>query len=214
MTPTQLVLLVAAAYLVGAIPFGLLIGWARGVDLREQGSRNIGATNAGRVLGRRWGFLCLALDVLKGFAPVWGASHFVPADALTSAALGQWLCVALAAVVGHVFPVYLGFRGGKGVATTIGVALGVFPYLALPMLAALVCYAVVRKSTGYVSAGSLAIAVVFPAGFGLYVALDPVMTLRVFWPLQAVALALGVLIIVRHAGNIGRLLRGEERRAT
>lgn len=213
MTTVHLATYVVVAYLVGAIPFGLLIGLARGVDIRRQGSRNIGATNAGRVLGRPWGLLCLALDLLKGFAPVLAASFSVRAAGVSAATLGQWLCVAVAAVLGHVFPVYLRFRGGKGVATTVGVALGVFPYLTVPMAAALVGYAVVRKATGYVSAGSLTIAALFPVAFGLYVALDPGMDMSVFWPLQVVTVLLGVLIVLRHGENIRRIARGEEGRS-
>lgn len=204
MTPAVLVL---AAYLLGAVPFGLLIGLARGVDIRTQGSRNIGATNAGRVLGRRWGFLCLALDILKGLVPTLCATLLLRG--------GDWrhqaatLLVALAAVLGHVFPVYLRFRGGKGVATTVGVALGIWPHYTAAMAAALAAYAVARVLTRTVSVGSLALAVVFPAAvyaYGRLAGLD----LAGYWPLQAVAVLLGLLIIARHRDNIRRLLRRAE----
>lgn len=199
------------AYLVGAIPFGLLVGLSRGVDIREHGSRNIGATNAGRVLGRRWGLLCLALDILKGFLPVLAASRFLPGGESSSTRLLQLLAVAVAAVLGHIFPVYLKFRGGKGVATTVGVALGIYPYYTVAMLVALGCYGLVRWTTGWVSLGSLAIAVTFPASLFVYLHYSG-RRLSDFWPLLAVALLLGVLIIVRHRTNIARLLRGEEAR--
>ena len=110
--------LVIGAYLLGAIPFGLLIGRARGVDVRTQGSRNIGATNVGRVLGRKWGYLCLALDILKGFVPTLSAALLLRGDRADPRQQLLVLLVAVAAVLGHVFPVYLGFRGGKGVATS------------------------------------------------------------------------------------------------
>jgi len=205
-------LFILGAYLLGAIPFGLLIGLAHGVDVRTQGSRNIGATNVGRVLGRRWGFVCLALDILKGFLPTvaaslwWGGWRPEPRGQLLV------LGVALAAVLGHVFPVYLGFRGGKGVATTIGVALGVWPYFTLAMAVALLAYAATRFATGLVSVGSLTLAVVFPLAL-LVVLRWRGQTLVDYWPLQAVAILLGVLIIVRHRENIRRLLAGAELRA-
>jgi glycerol-3-phosphate acyltransferase PlsY len=204
-------LFIILAYFLGAIPFGLLIGLARGVDVRTQGSRNIGATNVGRVVGRKWGYLCLALDVLKGFGPTLSASLLLPGGHDDLRRQGLLLLVALAAVLGHVFPVYLGFRGGKGVATTVGVALGIWPYFTIAMVAALVIYALVRFTTGAVSAGSLALAVTFPAALFVFTRIRGI-PLRSCWPLQAVAIVLGLLIIIRHRENIQRLLRGRELR--
>jgi glycerol-3-phosphate acyltransferase PlsY len=202
--------LTLGAYLLGAVPFGVLIGKARGVDIREHGSRNIGATNAGRVLGRRWGYVCLALDILKGLLPTLAAKFLIVHPPIHSGMLLAWIVVGVAAVLGHTFPIYLGFRGGKGVATTIGVAIGIFPYLTIPMAAALAAYALLRFGTGIVSAGSLALAIVLPAAFFAYLAFEPEMTLREFWPLAVLATGLGLLIIVRHRSNIARLIRGEE----
>ncbi len=203
-------LLIVGAYLLGSIPFGLLIGLARGVDIREHGSKNIGATNAGRVLGRSWGYLCLILDVLKGLVPTLAAALVLIEKPVDAGMLLQWILVGLAAVLGHTLPIYLKFRGGKGVATTVGVALGIFPYYTVAMIAALLLYAVVRFGTGLVSAGSLTIAVAFPLAFFVYLGVDPDMSLEVFWPLAAVSVLLGLLIIVRHRGNIARLVRGQE----
>ena len=203
-------LLIVGAYLLGSIPFGLLIGLARGVDIREHGSKNIGATNAGRVLGRKWGYLCLILDVLKGLVPTLAAALVLIDKPVDAGMLLQWILVGLAAVLGHTLPIYLKFRGGKGVATTVGVALGIFPYYTVAMIAALLLYAVVRFGTGLISAGSLTIAVAFPLAFFVYLGVDPDMSLEVFWPLAAVSVLLGLLIIVRHRGNIARLARGEE----
>lgn len=205
----EVTLVVALAYLIGAIPFGLLIGLSQGVDVRQAGSRNIGATNVGRVLGRKWGFLCLALDVLKGFTPALFASFMFAYERSDAQAHGEVLLVALAAVLGHVFPVYLRFRGGKGVATTVGVALGVYPAFTVAMAAALLAYAALRFTTGRVSVGSLAIAVVFPLGVYVYIRYRG-MSLENAWPLAVAALLLGLLIIIRHLGNIQRLLRGTE----
>ncbi len=197
------------AYLIGAIPFGLLVGLTRGVDIREHGSRNIGATNAGRVLGRRWGLLCLVLDVLKGFLPVLTAALVLPGAEASAARLLQLLGIGVAAVLGHVFPVYLRFRGGKGVATTVGVALGIFPYYTIAMLAALACYALVRWASGLVSLGSLTIAVVFPISVFICVRYFG-LPMSDSWPLESIATLLGLLIIIRHRTNIVRLLRGQE----
>lgn len=203
---------VIGAYLVGAIPFGFIIGLARGVDVRTTGSRNIGATNVGRVVGRQWGYVCLALDILKGLGPTLCASLLLPGDHSDLRRQGILLLVALAAVLGHVFPVYLSFRGGKGVATTVGVALGIWPHFTIAMTMSLVIYTLVRFSTGTVSAGSLALAIAFPTTLFGYTQVTG-LPLRNCWPLQAVATLLGVLIIVRHRENIQRLLRGQEMRA-
>lgn len=206
------ILLVIGAYLLGAVPFGLLIGWLRGVDVRAHGSRNIGATNVGRVVGRKWGFLCLACDILKGLGPTLTASLVVAGARSDPHRQLVLLAVALAAVLGHVFPVYLGFRGGKGVATTIGVALGIWPAYTVAMLAALAAYGIVRFASGHVSAGSLTLAVVFPAAVFGYTRVAGV-ALADHWPLLAVAVLLGLVIILRHRENIGRLLSGREMRA-
>jgi len=203
------VLLIAGAYLLGAVPFGLLIGLAHGVDVRTQGSRNIGATNVGRVVGRPWGYLCLGLDILKGLLPTVLALRLLGDVRDEPQRQLLLLAVALAAVLGHVFPIYLGFRGGKGVATTVGVALGIWPYYTVAILAGLAAYALARFATGKVSPGSLALAVVFPVALLIYGHLTE-LTLYRHWPLHGVAWALGVLIIVRHRENIRRLLRGEE----
>jgi glycerol-3-phosphate acyltransferase PlsY len=202
------------AYLVGGIPFGFLIGRLRGVDIRTQGSKNIGATNVGRVLGRKWGLFCLVLDILKGLVPTVLFGMFFVASTPSAAAWLGWLLVGLAAVLGHLFPVYLGFKGGKGVATTIGVALGVYPHLSVAMVSAVVVYGLLRYATGIVSVGSLGLAVAFPIATGVFALLvrgEPAATV---WPLLAVTVLLSVLIIVRHRSNIQRLLRGEEQRVS
>jgi glycerol-3-phosphate acyltransferase PlsY len=202
-------LLIIAAYLVGAIPFGLILGRLHGIDVRAHGSRNIGATNVGRVLGRKWGFLCLALDILKGAAPTLAARFVIFRGVPDQTRLILWMGVGLAAVLGHVFPVYLRFRGGKGVATTIGVGLAVYPFFTFPLTISLAGYAIARWATGLVSVGSLTIAVLFPTlVFGLLHLKG--LAWRTCWPLQITAILLGGLIIVRHSANIRRLLSGKE----
>lgn len=207
MTP---LLFIVAAYLIGAIPFGLLLGFAKGVDIRKQGSGNIGATNAGRVLGRPLGLLCLALDIAKGLVPTLLAKQFLIHEPADATQMLQWVLVGGATVIGHTFPIYLGFRGGKGVATTIGACLGFYPVLTIPMIVALAAYGIGRFATGIVSVGSLALAVVLPLAFFAYSGFEPKYRLDVYWPIGAIALILSLLIIVRHRSNISRLLRGEE----
>ncbi len=201
----------AAAYLIGSIPFGIVISRARGVDLRAQGSGNIGATNVGRVLGPKWGYLCLALDVLKGLLPVLGVGLLLrslrPAGQALPSAYHQaaWLAVAFGCIAGHVFSLYLRFRGGKGVATSLGVLLGVFPYFTFPGLAALGVWIAVTLTSRYVSLGSMTAAVAFVP---LFAAFNWPPT--PLWPLGAFAAAMAVLVIARHKTNIQRLIKGTE----
>lgn len=183
-------------YLVGAIPFGLVIGKSVGVDVRQEGSRNIGATNVNRVLGKKLGALTLLCDCLKGLLPMWLASAVLGGQGQSE------LIVAITgvmAVIGHMFPVYLGFRGGKGVAT----GLGVFLFLSPPTI--VVCLAVfllaVRLS-GFVSVGSLLASALAPLWLLLFGA---------SWPAVAAALVIAVLIWIKHHENIARLRRGEEK---
>ncbi|MDX2116102.1 MAG: glycerol-3-phosphate 1-O-acyltransferase PlsY [Planctomycetota bacterium] len=211
---------IVAAYLAGSIPFGLLLGLARGVDIRQHGSKNIGATNAGRVLGRPWGVLCFVLDVLKGAAPValagwWMRTIQQPSITATEAAL--WLGVAAAAVLGHVFPVFLRFKGGKGVATGFGALLGVWGYLTLPALGALAIWVISVRVTRYVSVASILAAASIPvftvllaASSGASRGVSVLAAVAERWPFVAITAVLGTLVIVRHRANIARLIAGKE----
>ncbi|GAF92317.1 unnamed protein product, partial [marine sediment metagenome] len=111
-------LAVILAYLLGSIPFGVIIAKAHGKDLRTIGSGNIGATNVSRALGRRWAYFCFVLDVLKGLVPMLAVRSCVEMPHPTPGLLSLWLCVGCAAILGHIFPIYLKFKGGKGVATS------------------------------------------------------------------------------------------------
>jgi acyl phosphate:glycerol-3-phosphate acyltransferase len=204
-----------AAYVIGATPFGVLIARAKGVDLRKSGSGNVGATNVGRVLGRQWGYLCFVLDAGKGCLPVlaagWVLQVLHPQAGQAPDGLKQlsWLLVACGAICGHVFSFYLGFRGGKGVATALGVVLGIWPYFTVPGLAALALWIVLPLATRYVSVGSIAAAAAFVplvAGYCVLRGWSP----RELWPLLAFAAAMATLIIVRHRANISRLIHGTE----
>lgn len=195
---------IAIAYLLGSIPFGLLISHARGVDIRKAGSGNIGATNVMRSVGKRWGILTLLLDALKGYVSAAMFPLLLQRLELmpTSPA---WLKIACgcAAILGHNFPLYLQFKGGKGVATSAGVLIGIAPGA---LLIGLAVFAIVFGASRYVSLGSVMAALIIPpAGAWLYWKQDG--------PLIPIVLAiLGVLVIWRHKVNIRRLLNGTENR--
>jgi glycerol-3-phosphate acyltransferase PlsY len=193
-----------AAYLVGAIPFGYLVARARGVDIFAHGSGNIGATNVGRVLGRRLGILVFVLDCLKGAGPV-AAALAVKTTLSDSYWTAGWLEVAagLAAFLGHLFPVYLRFRGGKGVATGTGVVLVLMP---IPTLAAAFAWVLVASASRYVSLASLGAAAVLCLG-QLALSDNDVTNPRTAFCLLAVA-----LVIVKHRSNVKRLWQGTENR--
>lgn len=208
MTPAVATVLVClVAYLLGSVPFGLLLGLLKGVDIRATGSGNIGATNLSRAIGRRWGYLAFLLDFGKGCGPVLGARALVAAGP-DRFLLGQhgWLCVlaGLFAVLGHVFPVYLRFRGGKGVATAFGV---VAALAWLSTLIAGVVWLVLYLATRVVSVASLAAAVVLPTAVAL---VRDGGAAGGYVSVQALTVACAILIICRHHTNIARLLRGEE----
>lgn len=196
-------LILIGAYFAGSLPFGLFVARAvKGIDIREHGSCNIGATNVTRVVGLKWGAVCFLLDVLKGGGPVW---LLLEADDPMRA---HWQVAAgLMAIIGHMFPVWLGFKGGKGVATALGVTAMLAPQsTAITFCVFVVLFAIAR----IVSLGSIVCAITFavlqmiqlwPQPFGSET-----------WSLATFSVAVPVLIIVRHRANIGRLLRGEEHR--
>jgi glycerol-3-phosphate acyltransferase PlsY len=189
------VVLCVLAYVAGSIPFGLIFARAKGVNIRAVGSGNIGATNVARALGRKWAIVVLLADAAKGFAPVALGRHLGLPPRFVALA-------GLCAIVGHMFTIFLRGRGGKGVATSFGVALALSPLAAL-------------------------------CGFGLYIAaymllrLSSVGSLLGIWSFPVFAVLLGgmpssylylatavaVLVTMRHRQNIGRLLRGEEKKA-
>lgn len=185
-----------ASYLVGAIPSGLLLARGSGIDIRTQGSRNIGATNVARLLGKKKGALTLVLDVIKGYLPMFLVGQVLQ-DA-TNRDLVVALCGA-ASVLGHMFPVYLRFKGGKGVAT----ALGAFLYLApLAVLGCLLVFVLTVRLSGFVSLGSL-------LGSASMLVWLPFLGFT-DWRLMLSAFIV-LMIWVKHAPNIVRLLSGTEK---
>ena len=195
-------------YLIGSIPFGVLIARARGIDLRKVGSGNVGATNVVRSVGRVWGYLCFLLDLLKGFIPSLLTGLLLGLTRTTPTPVQQcaWLATGTACVLGHVFPVWLGFRGGKGVATSLGVVLGMYPYFTLPGLIVFGMWVVITRLSGYVSLGSILSCLAFLPVF-LILHWSEVKQL---WPLTIFASVIILLIVWRHRGNVKRLLNGTE----
>ncbi len=200
---------VVVAYLLGSVPFAFLIAWAHGKDLRTIGSGNIGATNLARAVGRKWGYTCFALDVLKGLAPM-ALVGVVMTGPANPKFLSLWLLVGSAAILGHVFPLYLRFKGGKGVATSFGVALGLWPYFTLCALLALGVWIVVVLVWRCVSLASVCAAVAFPIALVLGMFAVPGWEATNLWPLLIAAVVIPVLVIVRHRDNLRRLVAGTE----
>lgn len=187
-------LAVIAAYLIGSIPFGLIIvKLMTGADVRESGSGNIGATNVLRTTGRAAGVLTLVLDAAKGLVAVWLAGRLTGGSEL-------WMSfAALGVLAGHAYPVFLGFKGGKAVATFVGAYAWLAP---LPLLAVVLLFVFIVAWTRYLSLGSIIAAGLFPVACW--------MILHPGWPVLVSALAAALLIIDRHRANIARIRSGEE----
>lgn len=188
-------LLILASYLIGAIPTGVLLTRLAGIgDVRQSGSGNIGATNVYRVAGRRLGILTLVGDALKGVLPVLVAAGVLHLPEVQTA------MIATAAFLGHCYPVYLGFKGGKGVATALGIYLVLSP---LAVLAALLIFTAILWKWRYVSLASIVAAVATP---GLVLLIERSL------PLFLATLFISAMVVLRHRVNIGRLLDGTENR--
>lgn len=213
--------LAVLAYLLGSIPFGLLVGRSRGIDPRKAGSGNIGATNVGRLLGGRFFAIVFTLDLLKSLLPMLAAGVVVHASARIGDAAGRlrgydaetfllWLLIGLAAILGHMFPVFLKFKGGKGVATSAGVILGLYPFYTYPAVIAIGVWLAVFLAWRYVSLASIMGAAAIPVA---YVAIGLALHWPIFgpqWPLLLFAMLVAALVIWRHRGNIARLREGSE----
>ena len=195
----MLVVIVLLAYVIGSVPSAVWVGkYFYGVDVREHGSGNAGATNVLRTLGRKAGLSVLVLDILKGFAAVnlsW-FSHYTPAN-------DEWLgiraALAIAAILGHIFPLFAQFRGGKGVATMTGTLIALNPTAAV---IAIIFFLLVLSFTRYVSLSSMATALMLPVIFGAWFRTGAALSLYAF--------AVAAIILITHRKNIKRLLKGEE----
>ena len=187
------VLAIGVAYLIGSIPFGLLIAHAQGVDIRAHGSGNIGATNVLRVLGKKWGVITLILDALKGYLPTMLFS------AVLNGSAGGVLAVGVGTVIGHTFPIYIGFKGGKGVATSAGMLLALAPEA---MGAGLLVWVLSMVIWRIVSLSSIIAS--------LAVALTTWVVPSVWWIERLLITCVSLLIIWLHRSNVVRLLQGNE----
>jgi acyl phosphate:glycerol-3-phosphate acyltransferase len=200
-------LCVAGAFLCGSVPFGYFAGKLKGIDIRQHGSGNIGATNVIRVCGKGIGIPVFILDMIKGLVPTLSPQWLMTGPEMSD----EWTSMAavacgLAAILGHMFTPWLGFKGGKGVATAAGVLIGIAP---VAMTVALAAWLVVFFTTKYVSLASIASAVAVPA------TMAALMWRAHRWDgvLLGFGILLGVLVIVRHRANIQRLFSGTESRA-
>ena len=186
---------VLAAFFIGSLPFGYWLGLLRGVDLRKQGSGNTGATNVGRVLGKKWGIFVFVLDLGKGWVAV------ALAKSVGNLTVTWAVTVGVFAVLGHVFSPWLGFRGGKGVATSAGILIGLVPWVALGVA---LIWLLTFQMSRTVSVASLCAATAFP--------------LFVFWLMpeqkvfQWISIGMTVLVWFRHRDNLKRLFQGKESR--
>jgi len=194
------------SYLIGSIPTAYIFGRIfKGIDIRKHGSGNVGATNAFRVLGPAIGITVLALDALKGVICVVPVADFILKQQAVNELLIRVLCGVIA-VLGHSFTVFLNFKGGKGMAATLGVLIGLslkFSVLKIILLSEILLWLMVFLFSRIVSLASLVSAVTFPVFF---------IVLRQPWPLILMSLCLSVFIIYRHKANISRLLSGQEPR--
>jgi acyl phosphate:glycerol-3-phosphate acyltransferase len=201
MINSENITLLICAYLLGSIPSAVWVGKAFfGIDVREYGSGNAGATNTFRVLGPKAGVPVLLMDIAKGWLAVQLATYFGDYMPATQQFINFKLILGVAALLGHIFPVFAGFRGGKGVATLLGILWGINPPAALICLAVFV---LIFFISGYVSLGSMSASLAFPfvvmLGFN-----ETVVSMNVF------SVAVPILVLVTHQKNIERLLKGVE----
>ena len=197
---------VPCGYLIGSCPSGYLVGRGRKVDIRQHGSGNIGATNVLRVLGKKWGYLVFILDTLKGFLAVRLALSLAISPGLnTQHPEFAGIAGGVAGILGHTFPVWLHFRGGKGVATSAGVLLGLMP---IAVVSVFVVWVLLFQLTRYVSVASVGAAVALPIFVALYLRLKALTGTS----LLPFSIIIAAIVVWRHRSNMQRLLRGQEQR--
>ena len=193
-------------YILGSCPNGLIVSKARGIDVRKHGSGNIGATNVLRVVGKEWGYLVFALDALKGLLAVrvtiWIAAS-ISSSAVSPELIG--IVAGVACILGHAFPIWLNFRGGKGVATSAGVLLGLMP---IAVVSVFLVWLVLFKTTRYVSVASIGAAIALPIFVTLYLRIK-MLTGASLLPFS---ILIAAVVIWRHRSNMQRLLHGKEQR--
>ena len=205
-------ILIIAAYLIGAIPFAMIIAKAYGKDLRKIGSGNIGTTNLSRAVGKKWGYVCFILDTTKGLIPMVIASKIISSPPTTTELILS-LVVGCAAVTGHIFPIYIKFKGGKGVATSFGVAMGLWPYYTICALIAMTCWISSVLLWRYISLASIIAAISFPMALTTITILNKNWLFQNLWPLFIVAIIIPLMVIIKHRENVIRIIKGKEHKA-
>jgi len=192
-------ILVIVAYLLGGLPTALILGKTiKGIDVREHGSKNSGATNAGRVLGKKWFYIVMLCDAVKGAIPV------ILALLCGVPELGA-LLVGVVAILGHTFSIYLKFKGGKGVATSLGVIIVLVPLVTIILL---IVFVLIYKLSKFVSLGSIVAAILFPILIFLFVLFHVYSPSKL--PIGYVGILLAAYIVYKHKSNISRILSGNE----
>ena len=200
------VIIVVVSYLIGAVPWAFIIGKLRGIDIRDHGSGNVGATNVRRVLGKKLGILCFFLDFLKGFIPAFAILNLNKYVELDLSIDFAFILIAFATVAGHMWPVYLKFKGGKGVSTMAGILLALAP---LSLLIGGAVWAIFFYSFRYVSLASICASLTLPLSAYL---LSKYEVYKLSDTLLGILIILAALVIFRHKGNIIRLINGTENR--
>ncbi len=205
-----------AAYLVGSFPTAHLLARSRGVDLGAVGSKNYGATNLGRTLGRSWGILCFAIDATKGALPVvlggWllGALG-APSGGVTTATAWCWLATALAAILGHTLSPWIGFKGGKGVATGFGALVAMWPVLTLPAGLAILLWAAILAVSRIISLASMVAAISIPCSVLVAaLAANGLAGVRAAVPFLVATGVIAAFVVWKHRSNIARMRAGTE----
>ena len=207
-----------AAYLVGSFPTAHLLARSRGVDLGAVGSKNYGATNLGRTLGRSWGILCFAVDALKGALPVLAAGWLLgalgaPAGGISTATAWCWLATALAAILGHTLSPWIGFKGGKGVATGFGALAAMWPVLTLPAGLAILLWAAILAVSRIISLASMVAAISIPCSVLVAaLAANGLAGVRAAVPFLVATGVIAAFVVWKHRANIARMRAGTEPR--
>ncbi len=205
-----------AAYLVGSFPTAHLLARSRGVDLGAVGSKNYGATNLGRTLGRSWGILCFVVDALKGALPVLAAGWLIgalgaPAGGISTATAWCWLATALAAILGHTLSPWIGFKGGKGVATGFGALAAMWPVLTLPAGLAILLWTAILAVSRIISLASMVAAISIPCSVLVAaLAANGLAGVRAAVPFLVATGVIAAFVVWKHRANIARMRGGTE----
>lgn len=205
----KFLILIIFAYLLGSVPFALIIARVHGKDLAKIGSGNFGATNLSRALNKKWAYFCFLLDVAKGFIPTFMAVNLIEPPH-TPLHLTLVLTVGIAALIGHIFSIYINFKGGKGVATSLGLALGLYPYLTICAAFAFAVWLIAVLITRYISLSSVIASISFPLCLITAIIINEQWQFENLWPLLAASVIIPAMVIYRHRSNLIRIRQGTE----